>query len=170
MNGSYRNDYDAALAQADALRTENDILRRENAVLRGETPPEPGFGAQAAATRKWLWVGIASAFASALFVGMAMVSAPGKAPAASATDVPSPADIDRAFASIQPALSLCRTGLNHAVTMSITFGSSGAITDATLVSPAEYSATGQCVARAVQSARVPAFRQASFNVRHVFIL
>lgn len=173
MSGSYRDELDAALSQSDALRRENEALKRENAALRegAAAPPPARRVAPVAMAVAMMGVGLGAG----LWLVVARAPAPPAAQEVAVVpalrDTPDAAELDRLFAGLQASLHVCGPGLQHAITVSVTFDASGAIRDARPVAPADLAEPGRCVARVIREsgARVEPFKRAPFTVERAFI-
>lgn len=88
--------------------------------------------------------------------------------ATGASSAPSRAEVTRALRAIQPAVSGCANGRTGVVTVNITVASSGRVRNAVVQGEFAGTRQGSCVARAVRSARFPAFEQDSFSIRYPF--
>lgn len=179
MAGSYRDELDAALRQAEALRSENQALRRENADLRAG-PPQPVAQPYARPRRAGvmlLAMALVMTFAAgviALVVVRAAPSAPVApgvmTPPVAVRQVPTADEVARAIDAVRPAVQQCGTGLNHAVTIAIVFDASGLVRVSSPVPPADTTPVGACAAAAVRAARVAPFAAPSFSTSVPFIL
>ena len=81
-------------------------------------------------------------------------------------ETPSRSDVSRALGERASEVRACTAGSTTGgqVTVSVRFGSSGAVQSVTVNSTTLPDAMRSCIAEAVQKARVPPFRASAFNV------
>lgn len=117
-----------------------------------------------------------------MFIGLtatltACAGAPRPRPTPALPDIPAPADVTRAMEGLRPRLLACTPDRSAALSVNVSFASSGSVESATLVdghyvdtvpvlgSPAEH-----CMLDVVRTARVGAFRQPHFVMQQSFRL
>jgi len=84
-------------------------------------------------------------------------------------DTPSRDEVQAAFTAVLPNLRAC-TDSHGAVPIRVTISGSGRVTTAMVQGHFAGTPEGSCLARAVRTARLPAFRQRRINVNFPFVL
>jgi len=99
---------------------------------------------------------------------LGMAVAPMEEASADLPDTPSRASVSSALGGRAAAVRACGNGATVTATVVVTFSSNGRVSSANVTGGA--FAGNSCIANAVRGARVPAFRQASFNVNFPYRL
>ena len=84
-------------------------------------------------------------------------------------EVPSRDQVQAAFTQVLPTLRAC-TSLHGAVPIRVTISGSGRVTTAVVQGNFAGTPEGSCLARAVRTAHLPAFREARLSVNYPFVL
>ena len=84
-------------------------------------------------------------------------------------EVPSRDQVQAAFTQVLPTLRAC-TSLHGAVPIRVTISGSGRVTTAVVQGNFAGTAEGSCLARAVRTAHLPAFREPRLSVNYPFVL
>ncbi|MBK7152256.1 MAG: zinc-ribbon domain-containing protein [Sandaracinaceae bacterium] len=99
---------------------------------------------------------------------LGMAVAPMQEDTADLPDTPSRSAVSSALGGRAAAVRACGNGATGTATVAVTFSSNGRVSSANVTGGA--FAGNSCIANAVRGARVPAFRQASFNVNFPYRL
>lgn len=99
-------------------------------------------------------------------VAQADMPAPPPPPPSGLPETPSRSDVSQALGERAADVRACTTGSTTGgqVTVSVRFGSSGAVQSVTVNSTTLPETMRSCIAEAVRKARVPPFRMSEFNV------
>lgn len=99
-------------------------------------------------------------------IAHADMPAPPPPPPSGLPETPSRSDVSQALGERAADVRSCTTGSTTGgqVTVSVRFGSSGAVQSVTVNSTTLPEAMRTCIAEAVRKARVPPFRRSDFNV------